>query len=119
MKKKNYHGISDGCPQIVYILCFGRLDPHGREITKYWVAGHFGLGWPLALREILSPGRKRKTQFPGAMGPETEKKSYHAIRGWLSATFYVLRFGRPDPWGREITKYRDLRPFWPRTAFGT
>ena len=29
---------------------------------------------PRALREILGPGQKRKTQFPGARGPEIEKK---------------------------------------------
>ena len=33
--------------------------------------------------------------------------------------FYILCFALPDPQGREIAKYGDFRPFWPRTAFGT
>ena len=44
--------------QLFYILRFGRPDPHGRKIAKYCISGTFGLGQPLALREI--PGRTGK-----------------------------------------------------------
>ena len=35
MKKKSYHGIRDGLPQLTDILRFDRPDPHGRENAKY------------------------------------------------------------------------------------
>ena len=40
---KNYHAIRDGCPQLFYILRFGRPDPHRQEIAKY---GGFRPFWP-------------------------------------------------------------------------
>ena len=32
---------------------------------------------------------------------------------------YILRFGRPEPNGRESAKNGGFRPLWPRTALGT
>ena len=92
--------------------------PTGGESQNVGFLGHFSPGGPLALREIPGPGRNQKTHFPGARGPETEQKSYHAIRDGCPQLFYTLHFGRPDPQGREIAKYGDCRPFWPGTAFG-
>ena len=57
-KKKRYHAIRDGCPQLFYILRFGRLNPQGREIAKYW-------GFrPLVPRHREIPGRKKKNAIP-------------------------------------------------------
>ena len=94
-------------------------NPTGGKSQNTGVLGHFGLGRPLAPREILGPGRKQKTQFPGAGGPEIEGRNYHAIRDGCPQLFCTSRFGRPDPQGREIAKHGYFRPFWPRTAFGT
>ena len=58
-----------------YILCFGRPDPQGREIAKYGVLGHFGLGRPLALREI--PGGKQKNTNRHI---ETEKRETNPLQ---------------------------------------
>ena len=51
-----YHGIRDGCPQLSYILRFGRPDPTDGKLRNTGISGHFGPGWPLALREILGAG---------------------------------------------------------------
>ena len=45
--------------QLFYCLCFGRLDPHGWEIAKYWFFRPF---WP---RAALGTSRNS--------GPKTEK----------------------------------------------
>ena len=72
--------------------------------------------WPVLGRGHLEKFRawvkNGKRQFPGARGPEIEKKSYHAIRDGPQL-FYILRFAQPDPQGREIAKLGDFRPFWP------
>ena len=118
-RKKCYHAVRDGFSQLFYTLRFHRLDPHGREITKYGgfsaILAQDGL-WHL--KKSRARAETGKTQFPGARGPETEKK-LPRYPGWLSATFLHLRFDRPDPQGREIAKYGGFRPFWPRTALGT
>ena len=77
------------------MACFGHLE-------KFW-------DW----------AKNRKTQFPGARGPKIEKKRYHTIRDGCPQLFYILRFDRLDPQGREITKYWVSRRFWPRAALGT
>ena len=78
------------------------------------VLGQFGLGRALTLREIPGPGRNRKTtQFPGPRGRETAKKSYHAIRDGCLQFFYILRFGQPDPQGRETRNTGILGHFGP------
>ena len=53
--------------------------------------------------------------FPGARGTF----GAHRFLPEVAQLSYVFRFGRPDPQGREITKYWFSRPFWPRTALGT
>ena len=68
---------------------------------------------PLALREIQ--GRGGKQQFPLGV-PKSRKKCYHAIRDGSLQLFYISRFDRPGPQGREIAKYLFSRPFWPRAA---
>ena len=57
-------------------------------------------------------------QFPGAKGPEIEKK-YYAVRDGRLRFSYSLRFDRPDPHGEENVEYEDFGPFWPRTTVGT
>ena len=43
IEKKSYHAVRDGCPQLFYVLRFGRPDPQGRKIAKY---GYFRPFWP-------------------------------------------------------------------------
>ena len=45
LKGKSYHAIWDGCPQLFYVLCFARPDPHRREIAK---DGYFRPFWSRA-----------------------------------------------------------------------
>ena len=62
--------------------------------------------WPVLGRGHLEKFRdwakNRKTQFPGARGPEIGKTCYHAIRDGCLQLFWILRFARPDPEGRPL-----------------
>ena len=84
-----------------------------------WLQKVISWGPVLGRGQIPGPVKNGKTRFPGARGPEIEKNSYHAIRDGCLHLFYVLRFDRPDPQGREIAKYRFFRPLWPRASLGT
>ena len=56
-------------------------------------------------------------QFPGARGTFGGKiRLPQKFLPEIAQLFYILRFGRPDPQGREITKYGFSGPFWPRAA---
>ena len=55
-KKKGYHAIWDGCPQLFGSFRFAQTDPQGREIAKYGYFRPFGPTRPLALREIPGAG---------------------------------------------------------------
>ena len=105
--------------QLFYILCFGELQPHGQLIARYWDFRPF---WPRAAPWHLQKFRAEngKTQSPGARGTFTGKirppKKFLPEKAQL---FHILRFGRPDPNGREIAKYWFSRPLWPRAALGT
>ena len=86
--------------------------PRGRKSQNTDFVGPFGL-WHL--QKSRTQAENGKAQFPGARGPETEKK-YHAIRDGCPQLFYILCFARPDPQGQEITKYWFFRGL---LAFGT
>ena len=102
-KKKSYHAIRDGCPQLSHGLCFARPDPHVREIAKYGVFRPF---WP---RTTLGTERN-----PRAM-PKTEKCNFPVLGALLwgkirtpqnfrpesAQLFCTFRFGRPDPHGEK------------------
>ena len=93
---------------------FGRTPPvRNGNLVVLWPV--MGLGH---LEKFQARAENRKTQFPGARGPEMKKKFLRIWDGFPQL-FYNLCFGRPSPQGREIAKYGDLRPFWPRKAFGT
>ena len=70
------------------------------------------------LEKFRARAENRKTQFPGARGPETEKK-VTTLSGTCPQLSYSLRFDRPDPHRQENAKYEDVGSFWPRTAVGT
>ena len=98
-KKTSYHAIRDGCPQPVYILRFGRPDPHGQEIAKY---GYFRPFWPrTALGTYGNPGAGPKTEkcnflVLGALFGKTSgrPKSFSPkVRNFF--TFYVFADGSP------------------------
>ena len=98
-------------PEIALLFCilrFRRPDPQGREIAECWFFRPF---WPRAApwRSEKIRAENRKMQFPGARGILPKSAQF----------FYVLCFGRTDPQGREIAKYRGFRHFWPRAALGT
>ena len=65
--------------------------------------------WPGSGRRHLEKFRaraeNRKSQFPGARGPEMKKKNHRAIRDGCPRLFLALRFARPDPHLREIAKH--------------
>ena len=85
-----------------------RPTRHGRQIAKYW---GFRTFWP---RAAFATSRNS--------GRETDKHNFRPPKKFspkIRFFFYSLRFGRPHPQGREIVKCWFLRPFWPRTAFGT
>ena len=63
------------------------------------------------------PGPKSGKHKFLVQGVAKRKKKVTTVSGIFF--FYISCFGQPDPQGREITKYGDFRPFWPRTAFGT
>ena len=97
---------------------FSRSDPH--------VVGNgdlLGL-WPILgrghLEKLRARAENRKTQFPRArrtFGGEIRPLQKFLLE--IAQLFYIMRFGRPHPQGREIAKYWFFKPFWPRAALGT
>ena len=95
MGGKCCHAIQDGCPQLSYILCFGRQDPQGREIAKYGVFRPFrprtGLGHLWKSQAQSENGKRHKFPVLGGV-PKREKKvtmlSGMVFRNFL--TSYVL-----------------------------
>ena len=90
----------------VYVLT--DRTPTGGKSQNMGFLGHFGLGQPLALAEVPGPGQNRKTQFPGARGPEAGEKKLPRYPGWLSATFLHFMFwptGPPGAGNREIREF--------------
>ena len=65
--------------------------PTGGKSQNMGLFSHFGLGRPLAIGEILGPGRnrKKKTQSPGARGPKTEKK-ITTLSGMVVRNFFTF-----------------------------
>ena len=69
------------------------------------------------LDKFRARAENRKTQFPGARGTfGGDLRPPQKFLPEIAQLFYILRFGRPDPNGREIAK---CWPFWPRAAHGT
>ena len=113
LENKSYHASRDGCPQLV---CVSRFAPTRRKSQRTWILGHFGLGRPLALREILGLGRKQKNAISRCRGHFWGGKSGRPKSCRLKVrNFFHFPF---CPHGREITKFRGFMPFWPRTALG-
>ena len=102
-KKKCYHAIRDGFPQFLREHLFSRSDPH--------VVGN---GDFLGFRPVLGRGylekfraraENRKMQFPGARALLGKKICPpQNLLPKSAQLFYILRFGQPDPHGREIPK---------------
>ena len=98
------------------VTTFFRSDPHvvgNGDLVGFWPV--LGVGH---LEKFWARTKNRETQSPDARGPKTGGGSYHAIRDGCAQLFYILRFDRPDPHGRENAKYEDFVPFWLRTAVG-
>ena len=94
--------------------------PTGGKLPNTGIFGSFGLGQPLALREIPGPGRRRKkTQFSGARGTfGGGNLAVSKVAPGKCATCLPFPSWPADPHRREITEYW----FWPfrsRTALGT
>ena len=77
------------------------------DLLGFWPAlgrGHF--------EKFRARVKNRKTQFPGARGTFGEKICPpQKFTPDILQLFYILRFGRTDPQGREIAKYGVPRPF--------
>ena len=107
--KKKYYAIRDGCPQIFYATClrsmFWPTGPPGagnREIRGFSaILAQDGLWQKSQVR-----AENRKTQFPGARGPEIEKKVTTLSAGWVSATFLPFTFCLTGPPGVGNRKTR-------------
>ena len=102
-KKKCYHAIQGGFPQLSQEQLFSRSDPH--------VVGNGDLlgVWPVLgcghLEKFRARAESRKTQFPGARGTFGEKICPHqSFLPKIPLFFCILRFGRPDPQGQEVVK---------------
>ena len=89
--------------------------PRWSQKVIYWISGPF---WATGTQRNSGPGaRNRKTQFPGARGTfGVGIRPPQKILPEIAQLFYILRFGRLDPQGREIAKCWFFRPFWPRSA---
>ena len=119
-RKKKVTTLSrDGCPQLSYTFCSDRPGPHWWENTKY---NDFWPFWPrtdLGTKRNPGPGPKSEKNANCWCKGSQNKKNVTMLSGMdVRNPSNVLRFGRPEPQGWEIAKYRDFRPFWPRTAFG-
>ena len=104
----------------LYILA--DRTPRGGKSQNTGIVGHFGLGRPLVLRLKKSRARaenEKKHNFPALGVPESKKKSYHAIRDGCPQFFSRFTFCLAGPPRTRNCKYGFLRPFWPRTTFGT
>ena len=78
----------------VYVLT--DRTPTDRKSQNMGGLGYFGLGRPLALKEIPGPGRNRRNTISWCYGSQNgEKKCYHAIRDGCPQFFYILGFERP------------------------
>ena len=97
---------------------FFRSDP--QVVAKGDLVGFcpvLGRGHLEKFRALVKNG---KTRFPGPRGTfGGGNRPPQKFLPKIAHLFYNLRFGRPDPQGREIAKYRFSGPFWPRAALGT
>ena len=80
--------------------------------------------WPFLggghLEKFRARFKNRNARFPGAKGTFGGRiRPPQKFLPKIAQLFYILRFGRADPQGREIAKYGFSGPFWPRAALGT
>ena len=115
-RKKSYHAIRDGCPQLFYALRFAQPDPHRQEIAKY---GYFRPFWPRAALGTGAGPKTEKCNFPVLVALLGGKSGRSKFSPRKCATFLRFAFWPTGPHGRQIAKYGGFRPFWPRTALGT
>ena len=102
-----------------YVFRFGRPDPQGQEIAKYWFFRPF---WPrTALGTERNSGRKtEKHNFPvleALLGGGSSRPKSFSPKLRIFFTFSFWPLGQPDPQGREITKCeiaKSLGHFGPR-----
>ena len=91
--------------------------PRGRKSQNTGFFGPFGLG-SCHLEKFRA--ENRKMQFPGARGTFGGKiRPPQKFLPEIAQLFYILRFRRPDPQGRETAEYCFFRPLWPRQPLGT
>ena len=102
-EEKICHAIRGGCPQLSYILRFGRPDTQGWENPKY---RDFTPFWPrTALSTERNPGCGPKTEkhnfpVPGVLlGGETGRPKFFSPKGRKFSTVCVL--ANQTPTGRK------------------
>ena len=104
IEEKCYHAIQDSFPQLSREQVFVRSDPQvvaKGDLLGFWpVLGH-GHSVKFSAR-----AKSRKMQFPGARDTFVQKiRPPQNFLPEIAQLSYLLRFGRPDPQGREIAKY--------------
>ena len=80
-----YHAIRDGCPQLFTFYVLPDRTPRGGKSRKTGILGHFGL-WHSEKSRART--ENRKTQFPGARGPESEK-NVTTLSGIIVRNFFT------------------------------
>ena len=112
-KKKCYHAIRDGFPQLSRKQLFFQSDPHRSETVIWWYFGPFW-AWGTCRNSRPGPARAENTkmQFPSARGTfggeiRPPKKFSPKLRNFLMFSDLADR----TPPGREIAKYWVFRPF--------
>ena len=78
----------------------------------------FGSGGPRPrpCRRLVTNGDARAPRPILVSVPGEKMRPPQRFLPRMAQLFYSLRFGRPDPQGREIAKYCVFRAFWPRAA---
>ena len=89
--------------------------PTGRKRCFSGVLARFGAG---ALK-LRAQAENRKTQFPGARGPETEGKNVTTLSGMVDRNFLTLNGLTDRTLTGGETWNSSFPSFWPRTAVGT
>ena len=95
---------------LLTLLKFCPTGPTGAGNRKIrGVLGHFGLGRPLAFREIPGPGRNRKNANSRCKGSLNGEKKLPCYPGWSFATFLHFWFCLTGPSGTGNHEIREFQ----------
>ena len=118
-RKKDYHAIWDGFPQLSYRLRFDRPDPHGQENAKCEDFRPFWLRIAAGTQRNPGRGLKMEKRNFSALGVPKRRKKLTTLSGMVVRNFLRFTFCPTAPPRAGNRKIRVFRPFWPRTALDT